>query len=423
MGAFGKALELRRRAPRNAHRQSHRHRARARRARHCHRLHRRFRVVSQVPVRRRNRNPARPTGHGRVFRPDPPAISEASAGMPRPSSSRWPSWSWVSRRGIQRLKQAPRCRCSSSCSARCFVPRGHAARRRSMATPTCSCRAGRRSPTRKPGCLRLGRRSSDCRLPEAARSVYGSYLKKDVNVVASARNVVVFSTLAAVLSAMVVVPAVFAFGADHPGRPPASVHRASAGVRGDALRRAVLLRVLPGRSLRRHHQLGEPLRAANRGAAAAGAPSPLGRRGHRGRRLHGRRRLHRESGDAVSAWMDAVSIYAIPVGSAYSGRDVLLGIVPKGFASKQAQMGREKPVGVWFELMGRLSVRPAHGDRHHPGHRARRHRITSRHRNIARNAASTAAPTASQNHCKACMLHVACRPSHIMQGKPDSKSP
>ena len=33
-----------------------------------------------------------------------------------------------------------------------------------------------------------------------------------------------------------------------------------------------------------------------------------------------------ENGDAVSAWMDAVSIYAIPLGALYSGRDVLLGV-------------------------------------------------------------------------------------------------
>ena len=106
--------------------------------------------------------------------------------------------------------------------------------------------------------LALGQAFFGLSLAGGGTLVYGSYLKKDVNVVSSARNVVVFSTLAAVLSAMVVVPAVFAFGAD-PGRPPASVHRASTGIRRDALRRTVLLRVLPGRSLRRHHQLGEPL--------------------------------------------------------------------------------------------------------------------------------------------------------------------
>ena len=58
------------RASRNAHRQSHRHRARPCRARHRHRIHRRFGVVPQVPVRRRNRNLAHPTGHGRILRPD-----------------------------------------------------------------------------------------------------------------------------------------------------------------------------------------------------------------------------------------------------------------------------------------------------------------------------------------------------------------
>ncbi len=50
--------------------------------------------------------------------------------------------------------------------------------------------------------------------------MYGSYLKNDVDVVSSAKNVVLFSTLAAVLSAMVVIPAVFALGVDPLSGPP-----------------------------------------------------------------------------------------------------------------------------------------------------------------------------------------------------------
>ncbi len=50
--------------------------------------------------------------------------------------------------------------------------------------------------------------------------VYGSYLKKDVNIVTSARNVAIFDTLAALVAACVVVPAVFAFGLDVSSGPP-----------------------------------------------------------------------------------------------------------------------------------------------------------------------------------------------------------
>ena len=49
--------------------------------------------------------------------------------------------------------------------------------------------------------LALGQAFFGLSLAGGGTLVYGSYLKKDVNVVSSAKNVVVFSTLAAVLSA------------------------------------------------------------------------------------------------------------------------------------------------------------------------------------------------------------------------------
>ena len=50
--------------------------------------------------------------------------------------------------------------------------------------------------------------------------VYGSYLKKDVDVVSCAKNVALFDTIAALISGMVVIPAVFAFGLDVGSGPP-----------------------------------------------------------------------------------------------------------------------------------------------------------------------------------------------------------
>ena len=62
--------------------------------------------------------------------------------------------------------------------------------------------------------LALGQAFFGLSLAGSGTLVYGSYLKNDVDVVSSAKNVVLFSTLAAVLSAMVVIPAVFALGVD-----------------------------------------------------------------------------------------------------------------------------------------------------------------------------------------------------------------
>lgn len=50
--------------------------------------------------------------------------------------------------------------------------------------------------------------------------VYGSYLKKDINVKESALSTAVFDTLAAILSAFIIIPAVFAFGLDPGAGPP-----------------------------------------------------------------------------------------------------------------------------------------------------------------------------------------------------------
>ena len=57
-----------------------------------------------------------------------------------------------------------------------------------------------------------------------------------------------------------------------------------------------------------------------------------------------------ESGDAVSAWMDAVSIYAIPLGALLAAI-MFFWVCPKHFAKEQAQTGRGKKIGAWFEPM------------------------------------------------------------------------
>lgn len=55
-----------------------------------------------------------------------------------------------------------------------------------------------------------------------------------------------------------------------------------------------------------------------------------------------------ESGDAVGGWMDAVSIYIIPLGALIAAV-MFFWICPKGYAREQIQMGREKKVGKWLE--------------------------------------------------------------------------
>ena len=72
----------------------------------------------------------------------------------------------------------------------------------------------------RPWVYALGQAFFSLSLAGSGTIVYGSYLKKDVDVVSCARNVAFFDTCAAILAGMVVIPAVFAFGLDVSAGPP-----------------------------------------------------------------------------------------------------------------------------------------------------------------------------------------------------------
>ena len=199
--------------------------------------------------------------------------------------------------------------------------------------------------------LALGQAFFGLSLAGGGTLVYGSYLKKDVNVVSSARNVVVFSTLAAVLSAMVVVPAVFAFGLDVSSGPPllfitlAQVFQEMpfGGVFAVILFVAVVFAAItslmnlfeaPVEALQK--QLGLS-RLASVGIIAVAAVA-VG--------------LFIEGGSSVSDWMDVISIYVIPVG-AFLAAIMFFWVCPAGFAKSQAELGRKKPLGAWFNVFTR----------------------------------------------------------------------
>lgn len=181
--------------------------------------------------------------------------------------------------------------------------------------------------------------------------VYGSYLKKDVDVVSSAKNVVIFSTLAAIVSALVVVPAVFAFGVDPLAGPPlmfialpqvfAEMPMGEVfcfvfflAVACAAITSLVNLFEPPIEALQQQLHLPRWAAVAIVFVVALGVGVFI------------------ESGDAVSNWMDAVSIYVIPLG-ALMAAVMFFWVCPKHFAKEQAQTGRAKPLGAWFEPMTR----------------------------------------------------------------------
>ena len=197
----------------------------------------------------------------------------------------------------------------------------------------------------------LGQAFFSLSLAGSGTIVYGSYLKDDVDVVSCARNVVFFDTCAALLAGMVVIPAVFAFGLDVAAGPPlmfitlpAVFNQMPAGrlfsviffvaVLFAAVTSLMNLFETPIEALQ--DQLGLSRKAAV--AVVAFCAAAVG--------------IFIESADAVSVWMDAVSIYVIPLGALLAAI-MFFWLCPKGFAREQVQKGREKKLGAWFEPVTR----------------------------------------------------------------------
>lgn len=193
----------------------------------------------------------------------------------------------------------------------------------------------------------LGQAFFSLSLAGSGTIVYGSYLSKDVDVVDSARNVAFFDTCAALLAGLVVIPAVFAFGMDVSAGPPLMFITLPGvfqqmpfgqlfaivffvAVLFAAITSLMNLFETPIEALQNQFHLS---RTAAVGIVAFFAAA-IG--------------IFIESGDMVGIWMDVVSIYIIPLGALLAAV-MFFWVCPKGFAREQAQLGREKKIGKWFE--------------------------------------------------------------------------
>lgn len=177
--------------------------------------------------------------------------------------------------------------------------------------------------------------------------VYGSYLKKDEDIINCAKNVAFFDTCAAILAGLVIIPAVFAFGFDPASGPPLmfitmpSVFKLMpmgqlfaiiffVAVLFAAITSLMNLFETPVEALQEKFGLSRFWASLIIAVIAA---------------LVG---LFIESGDAVGAWMDGVSIYIIPLGALLAGI-MFYWVCEKGYAREQVQLGRNKKIGKWFE--------------------------------------------------------------------------
>lgn len=193
----------------------------------------------------------------------------------------------------------------------------------------------------------LGQAFFSLSLAGSGTVVYGSYLRKDVDIIKSARNVAFFDTIAALLAGVVVIPAVFAFGMDVASGPPLMFITLPmvfkqmpfgtlfmviffAAVLFAAITSLMNLFETPIEALQEQFKLSRTAAVLVIAAVAAAVS------------------IFIENGNAVSTWMDVISIYVIPLGALLAGI-MFFWVCPKGFAREQAELGSDKKLGKWFE--------------------------------------------------------------------------
>ena len=199
--------------------------------------------------------------------------------------------------------------------------------------------------------LALGQAFFGLSLAGSGTLVYGSYLKNDVDVVSSAKNVVLFSTLAAVLSAMVVIPAVFALGVDPLSGPPLlfiTLPQVFADMPFGGLFCFLFFLAVACAALTSLVNLFEPpiealqsqLNMSRWVAVLAVFVVALGVG------------VFIEDGNAVGAWMDFVSMYIVPLGAMLGGIMIFWIFGIKKFR-ENVEMGMSKPMPKWFDFLAK----------------------------------------------------------------------
>lgn len=193
----------------------------------------------------------------------------------------------------------------------------------------------------------LGQAFFSLSLAGSGTVVYGSYLKDDVDIISSAKNVALFDTIAALLAGVVVIPAVFAFGLDVASGPPLMFITLPAvfqqmplgnifaviffaAVFFAAITSLMNLFETPIEALQQYFGMSRKLAVLIVAVIGAGIS------------------IFIEEGNAVSNWMDVISIYVIPLGAILAGI-MFFWVCPKGFAKEQAELGSGKKLGKWFD--------------------------------------------------------------------------
>jgi len=176
--------------------------------------------------------------------------------------------------------------------------------------------------------------------------VYGSYLKKDEDILKSCKNTAIFDTLAAMLAALAIMPAVFAFGIEPASGPPLlfiTIPKIFAGMPFGQIFAVIFFASVAfagvtslinmfeavSESWQTRFRLPRPAAVLICGGAAL---------------LIG---LFIEDGNRVGSWMDFITILVVPFG-ALLGAFSIYYILGWDKIKKEMQLGRKKQIPEWF---------------------------------------------------------------------------
>ena len=179
--------------------------------------------------------------------------------------------------------------------------------------------------------------------------IYGSYLSRSSNVPSDARMVAVFDTVAALLAALVIIPAMAVAGQQLVRRPLTSCSSICQRAQHHPRRLADPDPFLCCGDLRGPHLSGQPVRGAYRHSPGVVPPEAPRRRSH-----------HRGAGilvglviaPIVDPWMNICSIYICPLGALLAAV-MFFWICGRQFVEEQVNLARTRPLGPWFYPLGK----------------------------------------------------------------------
>lgn len=181
--------------------------------------------------------------------------------------------------------------------------------------------------------------------------VYGSYLSEKVDVFYVAKYVVFFDIIAAILSVLIIIPAVFSFGMEPAAGPPLMFMVMPEIFKqipfGSVLAGIFFLAILFAGVTSLVNLYETPIEALQKefGLSRKAAVAVVVSAGF----IIG---ITFENGDMLGMWMDIISIYVIPLGALISGV-IFFWVCKPAFIREQLQLGHDKPVSEAYIALGR----------------------------------------------------------------------